>query len=137
MPYNPYMPYPQPPYMQTGYQNPNQNPIGNYGQPQQAQSNQPTFAFVNGIEGAKSYQMGLNQTAILMDTENSALYIKTSNGIGQASMQYYKVVQCAEDDIRGKRKSEPDPTYATKDDLKSVLDRLSSLEKAVGPAKGE
>lgn len=137
MPYNPYMPYPQPPYMQPGYQAPNQNPMGNYSQPQQPQANQPVFAFVNGIEGAKSYQMGLNQTAILMDTENSALYIKTSNGIGQASMQYYKVVQCSEEEIRGPQKKAMDPAYATKEELNAILGRLGTLEKAFSERPSE
>lgn len=112
MPYNPYQ-FQQPPY---GYQNPYP----------QAQPQKPTFDFVNGVEGAKSYQVMPAQTAILMDTENSACYIKTSNGIGQASIKYFKVTECQESDLRHQQ---PTVDFATKDDLKSILDRLDSLEK--------
>lgn len=139
MPYNPYTPYPQPAYMQTGFQLPNQNPLGSFQQQQPAPSvgQQPVFAFVNGVDAAKSYQMAPNQTAVLMDTENSAFYIKTANAIGQASMQYFKAVQSTEEDIRGTKAKQPDPTYATKDDLNSIIQRIEGLEKATLAKKEE
>ena len=109
MPYPPYyQPYPQP-----------------YTPSYPSQGNGPTFAFVNGLEGAKSYQIAPNQTAVLMDNENSAFYIKTANAIGQSTMQYFKAVACTEADIRGPVQT----PYATKDEIGGILARLEALEK--------
>ena len=113
MPYNPYQ-FQQPPY---GYQ-----------QPYQPAPQKPTFDFVNGVEGAKSYQVMPSQTAILMDTENSACYIKSSNGIGQATIKYFKVTECAEQDLRTQK---PSADFVTKDEFKSFSDRLSAIESAM------
>ena len=126
MPYpypNPYQPYgPQPTY---GF-NPNQ-----YGQSQaqqQAQTN--TYAFVNGIEGAKSYPMGPNQTVMLMDSDNPIAYMKTSNAIGQATLKYFKLVETSEAEIRGGAK--PAIEYVSKADFDELARRVEALTQKKG-----
>jgi len=65
---------------------------------QQPQMNQ--YAFVNGIEGAKSFQMQPNQTVLLMDNDNPVCYMKEANSIGQATLRYFKLVEVDENAIR-------------------------------------
>lgn len=133
---NPYNPqYGQPPYM---------NPYGgfNYGQPYpqpqpQPQNNippaKPVFDFVNGIEGAKSYGVAPNRTAILMDTENAAVYIKSANGIGQCGIEFYTLSKSSEEAIRSQRQKAETANFVTKEELSTVLARLTSIEKALAP----
>lgn len=74
----------------------NYNPYGNYGyqQPSYNQYQQPTYqaqpqqqmnlyAFVDGIEGAKAYQVKANTTMLLMDSQQPICYKKSVNHLGQ------------------------------------------------------
>ena len=75
MPINPYQPY-QPYYGQANYQ-----PINYQPQPQQ-QSNNSSITWVQGETGAKSYLVGAGQSALLMDSEQSRFYIKSTDASG-------------------------------------------------------
>lgn len=118
-PYNPYNPYaPQPNY----------GSFPAYGQQQQPAAN--TYAFVNGIEGAKSYPMQPNQTVMLMDSENPIAYMKQSNGMGQATLKYFRLVEASESEIRGDM-AKPNTEYATKADLSALEKKFEELVKPV------
>lgn len=125
MPYpypNPYAPYSP----QQGYGAFNPNP---YGQPQQApQTN--TYAFVNGIEGAKSFPMGPNQTVMLMDSDQPIAYMKQSNNMGQATIKYFRLVETSEAELRvSAQKQAPSPEYATKAELDALARKIEELSK--------
>lgn len=113
-PYDPYSPYQQRPGFGFGNQ---------YPQPQQPQSN--TYAFVNGIEGAKSYPMGPNQTVMLMDSENPIAYMKQSNGMGQATLKYFRLVETSEAELRGASKSSSE--YVSKADFEALRKRVDEM----------
>lgn len=99
-------------------------------QPQQAPvTAKPLFDFVNGIEGAKSYQIGPGQTAFLFDNENSACYIKTANSMGLSTIEYFKVAKCSEQDIRGA--AQANPQYATLEQFGSLESRLKAIEESL------
>lgn len=49
-----------------------------------------SYAFVNGIEGAKSYPVPPNKTILLMDSDNPIFYFKSSNDLGQCSIKTYE-----------------------------------------------
>ena len=105
------------------------NPYGNY----PARQNTNTYAFVNGLEGAKSFIVQPNQTVLLMDSDHPVCYMKSANGIGQSSLRYFKLVEVSENDIRNLSNPVPvSPTpgieYATKDDLRNLLARIEKLE---------
>jgi len=118
--FGPSMPYPQP-YAQP------------YQQPQMPPQAKPTFDFVNGIEGAKSFAVAPNRTAILMDTENAACYIKTANGIGQCFIDFYALSKTTEEGIRAQRQKAETANFVTKGELASIVDRLVAIEKAIAP----
>ena len=118
MPY-PYDPYPNPYMPRTGYGFGNQ-----YNQPQpQPQTN--TYAFVNGIEGAKSFPMAPNQTVMLMDSDNPIAYMKTSNGMGQASIKYFKLVETSEAELKGSAK--PAVEYVSRSDFDALRKQVEEL----------
>ena len=51
-----------------------------------------TFDYVNGIEGAKAYQVMPNQMIPLFDNDNPIVYLKQANLYGQATIKAYKLV---------------------------------------------
>lgn len=83
------------------------NPSNNY--QQQTQMNH--YAFVNGIEGAKSFQLQPNQTIMLMDSDNPICYMKQSNNIGQSTLRYFKLVEVSEQELRSANQMQPNADY--------------------------
>lgn len=113
MPYNPYQqyPYPQPQY-------------GGFQQPQN------TYAFVNGIEGAKSYPMQPNQTVMLMDSDNPLCYMKQSNAMGQSTIKCFRLVEVSEADLKSSDKPKAD--YVSKTDFDALCAKVEGLLKKKG-----
>lgn len=76
-------------YGQIAGQNAQQSPNNYYQnfQPQSSNFNQQTnITFVNGIEGAKAFQMSPNSSALLMDSDNSKFYVKSTDSLGVAKI---------------------------------------------------
>lgn len=94
---------------------------------QQTQMNQ--YAFVNGIEGAKSFRVQSNQTVLLMDNDNPVCYMKQANSIGQATLRYFKLVEVDENTIRNlnvdlnTQKQE----YVLKSDFEALVKRIDEM----------
>ena len=97
------------------------------------------YAFVNGIEGAKSYQVLPNQMMLLMDSDNPICYMKQADNMGKSSIRYFKLEEI--DEAKTKEiLSTPTPTieYALKSDLDSINSKLEELTKLIKKsAKGE
>ena len=132
MSYNPYQPYGANPYGQPNYgvYQPNYQPQ------MQAQPQSNTYAFVNGIEGAKSFPMQPNQIVMLMDSDNPIAYMKQSNGMGQATIKYYRLVETSEQELRGgsKPNAQPSVEYATKAEFEALARKV---EDFMSSKKGE
>lgn len=73
-------------YQPMQYQyNPVQVPTNNTNLPPIQQNSYPQIlAYVHGIEGANLYQMGPNSKALLMDLDDDAMYIKTTDPMARA-----------------------------------------------------
>ena len=110
MAFNPYQQYPY--------------GVPSYGYQQSFQQPQNTYAFVNGIEGAKSYPMQPNQTVMLMDSDNPIAYMKQSNGMGQSTIKYFKLVETSEEALKG---TKPATEYVTKADFDELSKKVASL----------
>lgn len=67
-------------------QQPQNNYYQNFQPQNQNTSQQTNITFVNGIEGAKAYQMSPNSSALLMDSDNSKFYVKTTDSLGVAKI---------------------------------------------------
>ena len=124
------MPYqPIPPQTQQNPQ-PNYNAMYQNQQPQQPQMNQ--YAFVNGVEGAKSFQLAPNQTIMLMDSDSPVCYMKTSNSVGQSTLRYFKLTEVSENDLKAQaqpEKKEDMSNYVLKSDFDLLSKRLDELSK--------
>ena len=51
---------------------------------------------VNGIEGAKAYQMPANSTVALFDANNDILYVKSTDGAGFPSIRTFAFTEVKE-----------------------------------------
>lgn len=96
----------------------------NYQQPQMNH-----YAFVNGIEGAKSFQLQPNQTIMLMDSDDPICYMKQANNIGQATLRYFKLVEVSEQELRNANQVQSNPDYVLKSDFDVLVKRIDELSK--------
>ncbi len=52
---------------------------------------------VNGIDGAKAYQMPANSTVALFDSNNDLMYVKSTDGAGFPSIRTFSFSEMKED----------------------------------------
>lgn len=129
MHYNNYNNYPYGAYYPNysyGYNQPNNAPQNN----QQQQLNQ--YAFVNGIEGAKAFQMPCNQTMLLMDSDKPIVFMKSTDNLGKASIRYFKLIEVTEADLKGQNvQVDKSVDYVTKNEFKELSNRFEELLEKV------
>lgn len=123
------------------YNNPygNYNPYQNYYQPQMPQSplmpqqtNQ--YAYVNGVEGAKSYQVPPGKTVLLIDNDNPYIYFKTANELGQSGIRYFSIKETDENTARGilnQNIQMNNSEYVLKSDFEELTKKYESLNKKI------
>lgn len=99
-------------------------PYNNFNQPRQQPQN--TYAFVNGLDGAKQYNIPANQSILLMDNAQPVCYLKQANALGQTSLKCFKLVEVNENDLV--TPTQPKTEYATKEDIKALNERIERLE---------
>ena len=78
--------------------------------------------WVQGIEGAKAFQMLPNSNDILMDSENDGIfYIKVSDNIGMCSLRVFKY-----EEVQSNTTSKtPDMSnYVTKEEVASLVNEI-------------
>lgn len=80
-----------------------------------------TYAFVNGIEGAKSYQVAPNQMVMLLDSDNPIVYKKTADSYGQAKIEAFKLVPIED--------TKPTLEYVLRSDFEALVKRIDELTK--------
>ena len=80
-----------------------------------------TYAFVNGIEGAKSYQVMPDQMVMLLDSDEPIIYKKAANSLGQATIQAFKLVPI--EDVK------PTTEYVLRADFEALVKRIDELTK--------
>ena len=122
-------PYMQQPNYQGGVQ-PNFMPNNN--QFQQPQLNQ--YAFVNGIEGAKAFQVQPNQTMLLMDNDNPICYMKQSNNMGQSTLRYFKLTEISEQELKGGSNTTNDQ-FVLKTDFDTLKSKVDQLITKLAPER--
>lgn len=85
----------QSPYMPYIQQQMQQNQFSQF---QQTQPQIPTqnLIRVNGIDGAKAYQMTPNSTVALFDSNEDILYVKSTDGAGFPQIRKFRFVEIQE-----------------------------------------
>lgn len=123
--------------MNYGYQqgygynlyNPNPNQYnsypsyGGYGVQQPQQPNQQTsflLTFVKGLNGAKEYLVGPNQTVYLKDMDSNLLFVKKANNEGMYSINVLELKE-TNVDSSGNVQTAAKVEYATKDDINNLM----------------
>ena len=142
MPYqNPYFPQ----YPQTQYPAQLQQPMDRLAQLQAQQFQQPTqtnqgILWVQGEAGAKSYLVAPNTTVLLMDSEGSRFYLKSTDGSGIPSLRTFEYSEVFQNNIHPTQTdhNDLDDKYVTRkeyDDLNGkymeILDRLNNFHPSV------
>lgn len=112
----------QPP--QPNYAQPN---LGNMMNNQMQQTPMNQYAYVNGIEGAKSYQLQPNQTIMLMDSDSPICYMKSANGMGQSTLRYFKLIEVSENDLKVNQNSNINTDYVSKAEFEALSKRMDEL----------
>ena len=117
-------------------------PYDNYGnfippynqQPYPIRPQQNVYAFVNGLEGAKSYQVPANQTVLLMDSEQPVCYMKTANALGQGTLRYFKLTEVNEADVRTNVTVKEQNSFSLdkNEDFVTLRKRVDEIEKKLG-----
>lgn len=80
------------------------------------------ITWVQGVEGAKGFQLMPNSNALLMDSENDGIfYIKVCDNIGMCSLRTFRYEELQT--IARKPEQNIDfSQYITRDELESILD---------------
>ena len=98
------------------------------------QPQQNGIIWVSGEAGAKAYMIAPNSTVQLWDSESQTIYLKSADASGMPSFKIldYTIREaqnqpnntplCADKEIR---------TYATKDEIRAISDRLTALSERV------
>lgn len=86
---------------------------------------QTNITFVNGVEGAKAYQLSPNSSVLLMDSDNSKFYVKSTDSLGVAKLSCYTFT---EEDLN---KPAPDSTADSGETTKQILDVLEGLNSKI------
>lgn len=87
------------------------------------------LTFVNGIEGAKAYIVSPNSTIYLRDSDSDKIFIKSSDAQGRLMMKTYRLVEI--NDNEPKQQTQDFTSFATKDDLKAVEERIDKLQSVL------
>lgn len=111
-------------------------PVYQYTQaPTQPTNRDSAIIWVQGEAGAKSYLVAPNSTVQLWDSESQVIYLKSADASGMPSMRILDYT------IRDSNKTSPiSPsgltddklsTFATKEEIKAISDRISALRKRI------
>lgn len=78
--------------------------------------------WVQGIEGAKAYQMSPNQILQLMDSENDGIfYIKTTDNIGMANLRVFRYTEITANEMKPQVAGVDLSQYVRRDELSDLI----------------
>jgi hypothetical protein len=93
--------------------------------------------WVQGIEGAKAYQLAPNSNTILLDSEiENRFYIKVSDNVGMCNLRIFDYVEVT-DKINNTNKNIDLSQYVTKAELSTLLKEILESERTVSTTDGE
>ena len=132
-------------YPYTSYQNPWQQNYYPMYQPQQQQpipqvpqqpynpvANQSGIIWVSGAMEAQSYPLAPNNAVALWSRDGKTIFLKQADATGKPSMKVYDLVERAESVSDGVSDADSkQPAYATKDELKAVVDAVRGIDSYV------
>ena len=130
--YTNYQPYPQPyPDRLAQIQNQYQQAI-NIPQQTNNQGINQGLLWVQGEAGAKSYLVAPNSTVLLMDSETTKFYLKSTDNAGMPSMrifEYNEVANTSQNTLQGSYKGEKDldNKYVTREEYEGLKSQYDTI----------
>ena len=109
----------QNPYASLTGQNQFYNPQMMNPTPRQPQEQTQSLIRVNGIDGAKAYQMPANSTVALFDSNEDIMYVKSTDGAGFPSIRTFEFTE----KVNVERKS-PDVEYISREEFEKFKKEL-------------
>ena len=107
--------------MMNQYANPTMNNPYMTQRPYPTYPQQNGIVWVQGIEGAKAYQLSPNSNAMLMDSEsNNRFYIKVSDNVGMCTLRIFEYNEITNNMSANANMED----YVKKSDLKSEVENL-------------
>lgn len=95
-----------------------------YNQQNYQQEQAQNLIRVNGIDGAKTYQMPANSTVALFDSNEDIMYIKTTDGAGFPSIRTFNFVE-----IKQNEKSSTSQDYISRKEFEEFKKELMNNGK--------
>lgn len=95
-----------------------------YNQQNYQQEQAQNLIRVNGIDGAKTYQMPANSTVALFDCNEDIMYIKTTDGAGFPSIRTFNFVE-----IKQNEKSSVNQDYISRKEFEEFKKELMNNGK--------
>lgn len=102
----------------------NMMPNYNYQNPYMQQHNNG-IVWVQGIEGAKAYQLSPGSNVILMDSEDDRFYIKTADNIGMCNLRIFEFKE-----ITQSKQEKVDTTqFVTREEFNRLVESLGGFNE--------
>ena len=109
---------------QMGTFNPQRSQFSSYFNPATSTSTN-NIIWVQGIEGAKAWQLSPNSMAILLDSEaEGKMYIKVSDNIGMSSLRIFNYVEEMPSANKNVTNNLDLSQYVTRDEIKNLVKEL-------------
>lgn len=129
-------PYPQPPvpnYFNTNYMPQQMQPIQQPAQQTNSAQTNVSWIYVNGVQGARDHIVQPGQTAWMMDNNDPMIHVKAVDSMGTATLKSFRLIEIDPQQTQQQTAPQIDVSqFATKDEIKSVSDKLTQLENALG-----
>ena len=98
------------------------------------------IVWVQGIEGAKAWQLNPNSMVILLDSEaEGKMYIKVSDNIGMSTLRIFNYVevlpQASSSQVEPIKQDLDLSNYVRKDELSKLLKEIIENEQTIQPAQ--
>lgn len=134
---SPYYPPPTPDHLaQLRGQQPFQAPMQGQPVPPQGNTAGNGIIWVQGEEGAKGYLVAPGENRLLMDSENSTFYIKSTDASGMPMpLRVFDYTERTEAKKAPQTVRESSVQFATKEELAALAARLDALTMQKQPAK--
>ena len=111
------------------------NGFNNYNQfqPQLTQPQMTTqnLIRVNGIDGAKAYQMPANSTVALFDNNEDIMYIKTTDGAGFPAIRTFAFNEV----VANTNPIQDNADYVTRDEFNKLKEELLNGKQSISRSK--
>ena len=110
------------------------NQVSSYFNPATSTSTN-NIIWVQGIEGAKAWQLSPNSMAILLDSEaEGKMYIKVSDNIGMSSLRIFNYVEELPSANKNTTNNMDLSQYVTRDEIKDLVKELLN-EQSISTAE--